>query len=621
MDFGEKLEERLKKLIERYGKRETPLPYDKNEEDNQDIEDNDLIEDDENEINEVDERYYEYYFHYDKRKDETFAFNEDFKIKKEKNNKQELYIIFYDDLIVNDLREILENSALFNDRAEISIQDLYHCINDLRIRYCEEKFHNDGMKKVIDFTTELFLDKYTKMDNMINEGIIDFDSLWYYLDKVDTIYKITHLDEDICFKYKYFALENDIKGDETLVLVGNVIAPFNGTLNVYTMEYNIKKFGGTKKLDTLKINKLKEEEYTVFMAYGNKVLDLYKSIRHMQMTGKQLIKQERGMLTRERHERVMVDYEGMSKYANSPFDFFLEKTTDPENIKDNEKLIVFPFACIYNLGISKEWGITHIKNLKDIDYKKDAIDYLVLEQNKKTLLKSLILNKAKSDKYRDFIESKGNGLVFLLYGPPGTGKTLTAEATCEFLGRPLYGINVGDLGTDPEHMEEIMNMVLEYSKRWNAIVVIDEVDIFLEERETNMIARNAMVGIFLKLLEYHDGIIFLTTNRLMSIDSAVKSRINLMLSYKELTDERRLKIWQSLLEKWNVKLSDKSLQLLSEYKLNGREIRNYVKLVLAVHEDQNMKITDKTFVKELEKCFEITEEFNAMVGKTNSMYL
>ena len=35
----------------------------------------------------------------------------------------------------------------------------------------------------------------------------------------------------------------------------------------------------------------------------------------------------------------------------------------------------------------------------------------------------------------------------------------------------------------------------------------------LEKRTENDVKRNAMVGIFLRLLEYHQGVLFLTTNR------------------------------------------------------------------------------------------------------------
>jgi len=39
-------------------------------------------------------------------------------------------------------------------------------------------------------------------------------------------------------------------------------------------------------------------------------------------------------------------------------------------------------------------------------------------------------------------------MIFLLHGPPGVGKTLTAEATAETLKKPLYTVNVGELGTE-----------------------------------------------------------------------------------------------------------------------------------------------------------------------------
>ena len=41
------------------------------------------------------------------------------------------------------------------------------------------------------------------------------------------------------------------------------------------------------------------------------------------------------------------------------------------------------------------------------------------------------------------------------------------------------------------------------AKTYPPPVLIDEADIFLERRSDNDIVRNAMVGIFLRLLEYH----------------------------------------------------------------------------------------------------------------------
>lgn len=41
--------------------------------------------------------------------------------------------------------------------------------------------------------------------------------------------------------------------------------------------------------------------------------------------------------------------------------------------------------------------------------------------------------------------------------------------------------------------------------------------------------RNALVTIFLRMLEYFNGILFLTTNRVMSFDPAFQSRIHMAL--------------------------------------------------------------------------------------------
>lgn len=47
---------------------------------------------------------------------------------------------------------------------------------------------------------------------------------------------------------------------------------------------------------------------------------------------------------------------------------------------------------------------------------------------------------------------------------------------------------------------------------WEAILLMDEADIFLQERDIHDVRRNALVSIFLRELEYFDGTLFLTTN-------------------------------------------------------------------------------------------------------------
>ena len=132
------------------------------------------------------------------------------------------------------------------------------------------------------------------------------------------------------------------------------------------------------------------------------------------------------------------------------------------------------------------------------------------------------------------MSGKGEGLIILLHGGPGTGKTLTAESVAEFAKRPLYRVTCGDIGTDPQGVEEYLKSVLYIGSTWGCVVLLDEADVFLEERTKMDMQRNALVSVFLRVLEYYDGILILTTNRIGTFDEAFKSRIQLALHYPPL---------------------------------------------------------------------------------------
>lgn len=97
--------------------------------------------------------------------------------------------------------------------------------------------------------------------------------------------------------------------------------------------------------------------------------------------------------------------------------------------------------------------------------------------------------------------------------------------------------------------------------------------------------RNAFVSIFLRLLEYYEGILFLTTNRAREFDSAFESRIHLKVQYKALDGRQRAAIWRNLLEPikstrdWNPDVFER---LGREFKLNGREIKNLIRTARAI---------------------------------------
>ncbi|KAI6378727.1 hypothetical protein MCOR25_002148 [Pyricularia grisea] len=145
---------------------------------------------------------------------------------------------------------------------------------------------------------------------------------------------------------------------------------------------------------------------------------------------------------------------------------------------------------------------------------------------------------------QDFIRGKGQGLIILLHGAPGVGKTATAEAVAMYCRKPLFLITCGELGTTPDAVEKSLKEIFRLADLWECILLLDEADIFLSQRERgdDSIMRNAIVSVFLRTLEYYPGILFLTTNRVGVMDEAVKSRVHLSLHYPalDLKDTRSL---------------------------------------------------------------------------------
>lgn len=70
-----------------------------------------------------------------------------------------------------------------------------------------------------------------------------------------------------------------------------------------------------------------------------------------------------------------------------------------------------------------------------------------------------------------------------------------------------------DIGTSPENVEFNLTKQFKRASSWGAVLLIDEADVFMERRSTNDLNRNSLVAGFLRSLEYYDGILFLTTNR------------------------------------------------------------------------------------------------------------
>jgi SpoVK/Ycf46/Vps4 family AAA+-type ATPase len=83
------------------------------------------------------------------------------------------------------------------------------------------------------------------------------------------------------------------------------------------------------------------------------------------------------------------------------------------------------------------------------------------------------------------------------------------------------------------------------------------------------------------MVEYHKGILIMTTNRASTIDQAFQSRIHLTLRYPSLTTEAKLAIWKQFISnnKWAAgnTISAEQYEKLAGLNVNGREIKNMAK--------------------------------------------
>ncbi|KAF7905798.1 hypothetical protein EAF00_000077 [Botryotinia globosa] len=279
----------------------------------------------------------------------------------------------------------------------------------------------------------------------------------------------------------------------------------------------------------------------------------------------------------------------------------------------------------YNMR-RKKWVELHADWLSEVVWDKKAFKRLVLAQTTKDLIEASVVNQIAAEKSTDLISGKGNGLILLLHGGPGTGKTLTAESVAEIAEKSLYRVTCGDIGSEPEEVEQYLNSVLDLGKAWSCVVLLDEADVFLEERSMSDIKRNALVSIFLRVLEYHDGIIILTSNRVGTFDEAFKSRIQLALHYPSLTKVKRCDIWTMFITRLRelretqvdfVDLEDHRWDL-ADYKLNGRQIRNAIQTSRQFVSWKNAKEKTTLNIEILKQIIEISGEFDIYMNKLNN---
>lgn len=378
------------------------------------------------------------------------------------------------------------------------------------------------------------------------------------------------------------------------------------------IDVTIPAYTGTALIAELPVRKITTDEMAQLSTRGKLYRELTTGPTHAYYDGQLVRSSWHGLQSFRSTGRVMID---SGTFAQMDADQFRAERSsagigrlglEPEcpTIADADLYRTYPFLYGFSFA-AKKWGRMAVSKLSHIKWRDDAFDYLVLEEDRKQLVQALV--RSHTGTFSDIIDGKGGGVIFLLSGPPGQGKTLTAETVSEELRRPLYSISVGELGTNPDTLETRLAQILDVATIWNAVLLLDEADIFLAQRNTTDIVRNAMVGVFLRLLEYHQGVLFLTSNLGDSIDRAFMSRISVILDFKAMDESTRSKVWHNLLAAAGLS-SGGAAEYLAQYDLNGRQIKNVIRTTQALAKDQGVPVTLLLMADMAERTHQITQD-------------
>jgi hypothetical protein len=274
----------------------------------------------------------------------------------------------------------------------------------------------------------------------------------------------------------------------------------------------------------------------------------------------------------------------------------LEDADDTPEMLD---LPIHPLVACFDLKRHLRLKV-HIHCLEVYEYDNELGKKLVLPEDVRDLVDMLLSNKGGEGGFKDIVGHKGVGAIILTCGPPGTGKTLTAEVYSEVMGRPLYTVQASQLGTDPDDLEDNLLKIFARAARWNAICLLDEADVYVRTRGDDL-QQNAIVGVFLRVLEYYNGVLFMTTNRSDLVDDAIASRCIARIDYTTPTIKDQARIWAILARGADIALPAKTIAEIvhAHPHLSGRDIKNLLKLGNLVANSKGEPLTAQTidFVK------------------------
>lgn len=510
--------------------------------------------------------------------------------------------------VLLEIHDDVQGLDLTSRTPTVNTQFFFHCRKQLREKLDEEKAKAspdaeilESVETALQFIAEDLSDTIADFEVLVDQGEITYDMLWT-LFPPNTYIRSFHrgTEQEFVAYAREFSYQCNMGGSFAKIrcdIVSNDGKSF-GISEEYIM---IPEFPGTRTI--LELPGYPLEYHSDQNGLWERAVHrgkVYADIsRHFyEISGAAVVDKtstfNSSPIKISGTERVMIDHAVFRLFRkNSSLIRNVTRIVKKNEMTDELYLITTPVLLGFCFA-TKTWGGYALDRVQEITWVEDCFHKLVLGDKHKQLIRALIRqHSGKTVVFDDIVAGKGQGLVGLLCGNPGCGKTLTAEAVAEITHRPLYIVSAGELGTTPTHVDDKLNEILELAHLWDAVLLLDEADVFLQARDTADVSRNALVSIFLRQVEYYRGILIFTTNLIEQIDPAFESRIHFCVKYPDLDFDARRAIWRMFLARTEVSpedVTEDDLDRLSKYPLNGRQIKNAVSTAKSIAMDQDSRL-------------------------------
>ncbi|WP_213307384.1 ATP-binding protein [Paraburkholderia sacchari] len=258
-----------------------------------------------------------------------------------------------------------------------------------------------------------------------------------------------------------------------------------------------------------------------------------------------------------------------------------------------EKIPLHGYVHLFHLECHRDIWV-HVQHMEEYRYQPELRDKLVLPAHHHDLID--ILTSNMNVFVQDVVPGKSGGTTILCQGAPGLGKTLTAEVYAEVVGKPLYRVHSGQLGTTAASVGAALSTILRRAMRWDAVLLLDEADVYIRRRD-NDLEHNAIVAEFLRTLEYFNGLLFMTTNRIDDVDDAILSRCIATIHYETPPKADAVRLWKVLSDQFGAALGDDLIETLTHAYPNasGRDIKELLKLVTRYCKAKAIPVSEDAF--------------------------